>query len=99
MARPAVIFQRLAAAEYRKARDWYAERSIEVAERFRLAVNNSVDRMTADFEALPVVTVQLPFDSRSAFPKRAYCTAKGARDRHDCRRRACAPTSRLLATS
>ena len=38
-----VIFHRLAAREYRSARDWYAERSPDVAEQFRIAVDRAVE--------------------------------------------------------
>ncbi len=48
-----VIFHRLAAREYRSARDWYAERSPDVAEQFRTAVDRAVERIAADPNALP----------------------------------------------
>jgi toxin ParE1/3/4 len=48
-----VIFQRLAAREYRAARDWYRERSVEVEERFCAAVDRAVSRIIADPDALP----------------------------------------------
>ncbi len=41
-----VVFHRLAAREYRLARDWYAARSADVAERFRAAVDRAVDRVS-----------------------------------------------------
>jgi plasmid stabilization system protein ParE len=48
-----VVFHRLAAREFRSARDWYAERSPSVAERFRDAVAGSVERIAVDYESLP----------------------------------------------
>jgi toxin ParE1/3/4 len=51
-----VVFHRLAAREYRSARDWYAERSAEVSQRFRLAVDVAVKRIAAQYEALPVLS-------------------------------------------
>jgi hypothetical protein len=38
-----VSFNRLAIKDYREARDWYAERSEEVAARFIAAVDSAVD--------------------------------------------------------
>ena len=51
-----VVFHRLAAREYRRSRDWYAARSVSVAERFRIAVARAVGRVEAEPEALPVLT-------------------------------------------
>ena len=48
-----VLFHPLAAAEYRAARDWYAARSVEVADRFRQAVDRAVDRLATDPQAQP----------------------------------------------
>lgn len=45
MAAGNVIFHRLAAREYRAARDWYAERSRETGARFRTAVDRAVKRI------------------------------------------------------
>jgi len=47
-----VVFHRLAAKEYRSARDWYAARSVEVAERFRIAVDRATWRIAAQRETL-----------------------------------------------
>ena len=54
----AVLFHRLAAQEYRKARNWYAERSEEAAKRFRVATKAAVDRIASEGEALPILTNQ-----------------------------------------
>jgi toxin ParE1/3/4 len=48
-----VIFHRLAAREYRSARDWYSHRSAEVADRFLLAVDKAVNRLVAGADVLP----------------------------------------------
>jgi plasmid stabilization system protein ParE len=48
-----VVFHRLAAREYRAARDWYVERSTEVAKRFHASVDRAVDRIAAQGESLP----------------------------------------------
>ena len=47
-----VVFHRLATREYRSARDWYAARSVEVAERFRTAVDRAVERIATERDAL-----------------------------------------------
>jgi toxin ParE1/3/4 len=51
-----VVFHRLAAREYRSAKAWYAQRSAVVAERFRLAVDGAVNRVTNDADGLPILT-------------------------------------------
>ena len=38
--------------EYRSAHDWYAARSVEVAERFRGAVDRAVERIATQRDAL-----------------------------------------------
>jgi plasmid stabilization system protein ParE len=48
-----VVFHRLAAEEYRKARRWYARRSPMTAERFVQAVDRAIERVLADPEAWP----------------------------------------------
>jgi plasmid stabilization system protein ParE len=53
MAAKRISFHRLAAHEYRSARDWYSQRSVEVAERFRIAVDRAVQRIDAEANALP----------------------------------------------
>ena len=54
--RTTVVFHRLAGGEYRNARDWYAARSAAVAERFRIAVDRTAERVAAEAEALPVLS-------------------------------------------
>ncbi|MCE5266332.1 MAG: type II toxin-antitoxin system RelE/ParE family toxin [Planctomycetaceae bacterium] len=49
-----VVFHRLAAREYRFARDWYRQRSTEVAERFKEAVDRATDRIATRGDCLPV---------------------------------------------
>jgi hypothetical protein len=51
-----ISFHRLAAREYRLARDWYRERSIDVVQRFALAVDRAVSRIECDAESLPILT-------------------------------------------
>jgi toxin ParE1/3/4 len=51
-----VLFHRLAAREYSSAQDWYRQRSTEVAKRFAAAVTQSVDRIVAHADSLPVLT-------------------------------------------
>ena len=48
-----VLFHRLAGREYRSARDWYRQRSVEVVQRFMLSVDRAVSRIEADAESLP----------------------------------------------
>lgn len=55
MAATEVIFHRLAAREYWSARDWYQERSPEIAERFRIAVDQAVRRIAANADSLPTL--------------------------------------------
>jgi plasmid stabilization system protein ParE len=63
-----VIFHRLAAREFRAARDWYAARSPDVAERFRMAVDRAVDRIEANAGALPVFVRAYRWVRISRFP-------------------------------
>ena len=53
MPRMKVVFHRLAAQEYRCARDWYADRSAEAAENFCIAVDQAVLRISSDSGFLP----------------------------------------------
>ncbi len=48
-----VAFHRLAAREYRSARDWYADRAAEAAEDFRMAVDRAMSRISTQIESLP----------------------------------------------
>jgi plasmid stabilization system protein ParE len=51
-----VHFNRLAIKDYREARDWYAERSEEVAARFVDAVDAVVQRILRVPESWPIVS-------------------------------------------
>lgn len=55
MPQSAVIFHRLAAREFRAARDWYGARSRDVADRFRSAVDRAVGRIDANPDALAIL--------------------------------------------
>jgi plasmid stabilization system protein ParE len=48
-----VSFNRLAVLEYREARGWYAQRSVEAAARFVAAVDAAVQRIVEAPETLP----------------------------------------------
>jgi hypothetical protein len=50
-----IIFHRLAAGEFRSAKDWYPQRLVEVAKRFAAAVDQSISRIVADADSLPVL--------------------------------------------
>lgn len=63
-----VLFHRLATHEYRSARNWYRERSIEVAERFVVAVDQAVNRIVKDVESLPVLTGTYRYVRINRFP-------------------------------
>jgi plasmid stabilization system protein ParE len=63
-----LLFHRLAAREYRSARDWYQERSADVAERFCIAVDQAVSRIAKGIEALPVLTGQYRYVRVNRFP-------------------------------
>jgi plasmid stabilization system protein ParE len=63
-----VLFHRLAAREYRSARDWYRERSLEVADRFGVAVDRAVNRIVADAESLPILARTYRYVRVARFP-------------------------------
>jgi plasmid stabilization system protein ParE len=63
-----LLFHRLAAGEYRSARNWYRERSAEVAERFSIAVDHAVSRIAKDIDTLPVLTGQYRYVRVNRFP-------------------------------
>ncbi len=48
-----VVFHRVAAQEYRSARDWYADRSPRTADNFRAAVDQAVGRIASESNLLP----------------------------------------------
>ena len=68
MAATEVIFHRLAAREYRSASDWYRERSPEIAERFRGAVDQAVRRIAANADSLPTLTGMNRYVRVQGFP-------------------------------
>jgi len=55
MAAASIVFHRLAAREYRAARDWYRQRSETVAANFEIAVDRAVARIAVNADALPVL--------------------------------------------
>lgn len=63
-----VFFHRLAAREYRLARDWYRTRSVEVAQRFVLAVDRATQRIATDADALPVLLGAYRYVRVARFP-------------------------------
>ena len=63
-----IVFHRLAAREYRSARDWYAARSVEVAERFRTAVDRAVERIATERDALAKLGTVYRWVRVSRFP-------------------------------
>ena len=63
-----VVFHRLAAREYRLARDRYRERSETVAHRFQLAVDRAVARIAADPDALPSLRGHYRYSRVAGFP-------------------------------
>jgi toxin ParE1/3/4 len=63
-----VLFHRLAAREYRLARDWYRARSVEVAQRFATAVDRAADRIATDADALPVLLGAYRYSRVTRFP-------------------------------
>ncbi|MCX7425152.1 MAG: type II toxin-antitoxin system RelE/ParE family toxin [Planctomycetia bacterium] len=63
-----VLFHRLAAREYRLARDWYRARSVEVAHRFAVAVDRAADRLAGDADALPVLRGAYRYSRVVRFP-------------------------------
>ncbi len=63
-----VIFHRLAAREYRTARDWYRQRSVEAAERFCIAVDRAVSRIFSDVDSLPKLTGAYRYVRVNRFP-------------------------------
>jgi hypothetical protein len=63
-----ICFHRLAAREYRFARDWYRERSEEAAQRFVFAIDCAVERIIADAESLPVLAGVFRYARVTGFP-------------------------------
>ena len=63
-----IRFHRLAAREYRLARDCYWERSKEAAQQFIFALDRAVDRIVADAESLPVLAGVFRYARVTGFP-------------------------------
>jgi plasmid stabilization system protein ParE len=63
-----VIFHRLAAREYRSARDWYRQRSETVEQRFTLSIDRAADRIAVDADSLPVLTGTYRYIRVTKFP-------------------------------
>lgn len=63
-----VIFHRLAAREFRSAKNWYRQRSVEVAERFASAVDRAVNRIVVDADSLPVLAGTYRYARVTRFP-------------------------------
>jgi toxin ParE1/3/4 len=62
------IFHRLAAKEYRAARDWYAVRSRAVSSRFVIAVDEAVTRIEASPDALATLAGPYRYARVRGFP-------------------------------
>ncbi len=63
-----VVFHRLAAREYRSARKWYADRTAEAADNFRIAVDRAVSRISSQSESLPKLGPVYRFARVRRFP-------------------------------
>jgi hypothetical protein len=63
-----VLFHRLAAREYRSAKDWYRERSVDVAERFAVAVDQALSRIIARADLSPILVGAYRYVRVSRFP-------------------------------
>ena len=63
-----VLFHRLAIREYRLARNWYREQSVEVAERFAVAIDQAVSRIATRADMLPTLTASSRYIRVSRFP-------------------------------
>lgn len=69
-----VVFHRLAVKEAQAAAAWYADRSAEVAERFRAAVLDAAQRIADDVGTHPVGTSRFRYVRVQRFPYRLiYC--------------------------
>ena len=69
-----VVFHRLAAKEARAAEAWYANRSLEVAERFRAAVLDAAQQIADDVGIHPVGKSRFRYALVRRFPYRLiYC--------------------------
>ena len=63
-----VRFHRLAAEEYRSARNWYRQRDASVAGRFCVAVDSAVDRIMQDADSHPVLVDDIRWVRVRKFP-------------------------------
>jgi len=63
-----IVFHRLAAAEFRSARAWYAIRSTSASERFVESVDRAVQRIIADPAALPTLRSDYRYAVAGRFP-------------------------------
>jgi toxin ParE1/3/4 len=63
-----VLFHRLAAREYRSAKIWYRDRSVEIAQRFAVGVDRAADRIATDAESLPRLTGAYRYVRVARFP-------------------------------
>lgn len=63
-----VAFHRLAAREYRNARDWYKARSPETARRFVESIDHAANRISASGDALPHLTGEYRYVRVTGFP-------------------------------
>ncbi len=68
-----VVFHRLAAREYRLARDWYRARSPETAQRFLMAIDRAINRIAADTESLPQISGKYCLIRAARFPYVLIC--------------------------
>jgi hypothetical protein len=68
MAAPIVDFHRLAAREYRLARQWYARRSNRAGARFRLNVEHCLQRISKNAESLPTLIAPYRYVRVGRFP-------------------------------
>ena len=69
-----VVFHRLAAKEARAAEAWYASRSSEVAQRFRLAVLDAAQRVADQVAVHPIGTTKFRYVRVNRFPYRlVFC--------------------------
>jgi plasmid stabilization system protein ParE len=74
-----VVFHRLAAKESRAAEAWYANRSSEVAERFRKAVLDTAQRIADDVGTHPIGKSRFRYAFVRRFPYRLiYCFESGS---------------------
>jgi plasmid stabilization system protein ParE len=65
-----VVFHPLAAKEARSAAAWYAERSVELAERFRAAVLDATQRIVDQVSVHQIETTEFRYVRLHRFPYR-----------------------------